>query len=142
MTRLSPSILCVCLAGVILLNTSASMAFDPKNILLKDPTGDDKGPGTYSYPTGAEYTKGSFDMTQIQLADKGADIEIKITITGKIADPWNSKSWGGNGFSLQLIQLYINSKKGGFLDSLPGINVKFPKGQAWDKVVFISPQPP
>ncbi len=141
MTRSLPSILVICLAGIILLDASAGLAFDPKNIVLKDPPGDDKGPGTYSYPTGSEYTKGSFDMTQIQITDKGSDIEIKVRIKGKIADPWNSKSWGGNGFSLQMIQLYINTKRGGFRGSLPGMNVKFPKGQAWDKVVFISPQP-
>jgi carbohydrate-binding DOMON domain-containing protein len=40
-----------------------------------------------------------------------------------------------------MIQVYINTKRGGFRGALPGINVKFPKGHAWDKVVFISPQP-
>jgi carbohydrate-binding DOMON domain-containing protein len=37
-------------------------AFDPKNIELKDPSGDDKGPGTYKYPTKSDYKRGSFDI--------------------------------------------------------------------------------
>ena len=122
------------------LATPAS-AFDPKNIVLKDPRGDDKGPGTYKYPTGPEYTKGSFDITELTIKDKGATLEFKVTVAAKIKDPWKSKSWGGNGFSLQMVQVYIDTKKGGSRSALPGLNVKFPKGQAPDKVVFISPQP-
>lgn len=118
-----------------------ALAFDPKNIVFKDPTGDDKGPGTYTYPTNVVYKRGSFDLTEVSITDKGDNLEFKVKVKAKIEDPWNSKSWGGNGFSVQMAQVYIDTKKGGFLDSLPGINVKFPKGKAWDKVVFISPQP-
>jgi len=117
------------------------LAFDPKNIELKDPSGDDKGPGSYTYPTQSAYKKGSFDLLGLTLKDKGSTIEIITRVGAKIEDPWNSKSWGGNGFSLQMVQLYINNKKGGMRNALPGINVKFAKGHAWDKVVFISPQP-
>lgn len=120
---------------------SLAFAFDPKNIVFKDPTGDDNGPGKYTYPTDPAYKPGSFDLTELSIEDKGATLEFRAKIRAKIEDPWNSRSWGGNGFSLQMVQVYIDLKKGGFLDSLPGINVKFPKGQAWDKVVFISPQP-
>ena len=119
----------------------SAAAFDPKDITFTDPTGDDKGPGKYAYPTDAPYKPGSFDLTGVRLQDKGANLEITISVRAKVEDPWGSKSWGGNGFSLQMVQLYIDTKKGGFLDGLPGLNIKFPKGHAWDKVVFISPQP-
>jgi len=125
----------------LLLVSSVALAFDPKDILFKDPTGDDKGPGKYTYPTDPSYKAGSFDMTAIHIVDKGGNLEITVSVKAKIEDPWRSKDWGGNGFSLQMVQLYLDTKKGGFLDALPGMNVKFPKGQAWDKVVFISPQP-
>ncbi len=110
-------------------------------IAMKDPTGDDKGPGKYTYPTKALYTRGSFDLTHLTITDKGKTVEFKVGINAKIADPWNSKSWGGNGFSLQMVQVYLDTKKGGFRGALRGMNVKFKKGQGWDKVVFISPQP-
>ena len=129
------------LSLLALLIPATSLAFDPKNIELKDPTGDDKGPGSYTYPTDPAYKKGSFDLTRLSIKDKGADLEFTATMNAAIEDPWNSKSWGGNGFSLQMIQVYIDSKKGGRIPALPGINVKFEKGHGWDKVVFISPQP-
>src|SRR5690606_1297444 len=31
-------------------------------VLLLDPSGDDNGPGTYTYPSNAVYEKGSFDL--------------------------------------------------------------------------------
>jgi carbohydrate-binding DOMON domain-containing protein len=129
-----------CFALVALIAGSAS-AEGPKKIELKDPAGDDKGPGSYTYPTDPSYKPGSFDLTSLVIEDKGDNLEITVTVRAKIEDPWNSRSWGGNGFSLQMVQLYIDNKKGGFLDGLPGLNIKFPKGQGWDKVVFISPQP-
>ena len=122
----------------LVLTTNLALA---KSIEFKDPSGDDKGPGKYTYPSNAEYTKGSFDLTSLTITDKGADVEFRIGLNAKVGDPWNSKSWGGNGFSLQMVQVYINNKKGGFRGALPGMNVKFVKGQGWDKVVFISPQP-
>lgn len=118
-----------------------TLAFDAKKIVLGDPAGDDKGPGIFKYPTKSDYAPGSFDLLELAITDQGSTLEFKAKVKAKVLDPWNSKSWGGNGFSLQMIQVYINTKKGGFLGTLPGINVKFPKGHGWDKLVFISPQP-
>lgn len=119
----------------------SSSAWAGQKITLKDPAGDDKGPGKYRYPTKSLYTKGSFDLLGLTIEDKGKTVEFIVHVNAKIGDPWNSKSWGGNGFSLQMIQVYLDTKKGGFRGALRGMNVKFKKGQAWDKVVFISPQP-
>ena len=33
------------------------------DVSFKDPTGDDNGPGSYTYPTDGVYKRGSFDMT-------------------------------------------------------------------------------
>lgn len=124
-----------------LLTCAAASAFAFPTITLKDPSGDDKGPGKYTYPSKSIYTQGSFDLLSLTITDKGSTVEFKVNVNAKIADPWNSKSWGGNGFSLQMVQVYIDSKAGGFRGALRGMNVKFKKGQGWDKVVFISPQP-
>lgn len=142
MTRLHPNPVALTLAALAL--PAVALAFNPKSIELADPSGDDKGPGSYTYPTkSSDYKPGSFDLLGLSIADKGASVEFVAKFKTRIEDPWNSKSWpgGGNGFSLQMIQVYINTKKGGFRDALPGINVKFEKGHAWDKLVFISPQP-
>ena len=128
------------LSALLTLVPATVLAFDPKNIVLKDPSGDDKGPGKYTYPTDPIYKKGSFDLLSLTIKDKGSTLEFTARVGARVEDPWNSKSWGGNGFSLQMIQVYIDNKKGGRLPALPGINVKFKKGHGWDKVVFISPQ--
>lgn len=118
-----------------------------KKVSLKDPAGDDFGPGSYTYPTNAVYTPKSFDLRGVEIVDKGKTIHFKIKLGTRIKDPWNSKSWpgGGNGFSLQFVQIYIDTdhKKGsGFTKALPGLGgVQFAADQAWDKVVLISPQP-
>ena len=58
------------------------------NLKLTDPTGDDNGPGTYTYPTAPEYKKGSFDLTSVEIKDAGANLEIEIGVNAQIEDPW------------------------------------------------------
>lgn len=127
--------------GCLILATSPALA---KGLQFKDPKGDDKGPGTYTYPTDAAYKKGSFDLTDVELTDKGKSVEIKVSLARKIEDPWDSKKWQGNGFSVQMVQIYIDQdhKAGsGHTAALPGMNASFAADEAWDKMVFISPQP-
>jgi len=112
-------------------------------VSLKDPTGDDNGPGSYVYPTDGVYKPGSFDITSFSAEDKGSDVIFKVSVRSKIEDPWDSKSWQGNGFSLQFPQIYIDmdhKDNSGFCDGLPGMNIRFKKDACWEKVVLISPQ--
>ena len=44
----------------------AMFANAAKKITLKDPKGDDKGPGTYTYPTDPVYAAGSFDCWNVR----------------------------------------------------------------------------
>ncbi len=116
-----------------------------KTLVFDDPKGDDNGPGTYVYPTDAAYAPGSFDLRKVEIEDKGDNIEIRVTLASRISDPWTSKDWDGNGFSLQFVQIYIDTdhKKGsGFTTVLPGLGgLQVAEDEAWDKVVLISPQP-
>ncbi len=135
----------IALAGLALFVTSLPSVAWGADLRFDDPKGDDFGPGTYTYPTDAAYKRGSFDLTSLEIRDKGSKVEFRATIAARVEDPWNSKSWPepGNGFSLQMIQVYIDMdhKPGsGFTDALPGINAKFADADAWDKVVIISPQ--
>lgn len=133
----------IAFAGLGLMLSSTVLA---GGIKLSDPTGDDKGPGTYVYPTDAAYTKGAFDMTGVALKKKGSKIEVTVSFAKPIKDPWDSQKWQpkGNGFSVQMVQVYLDTdhKKGsGFTKALPGMHAAFAADQAWDKVIIISPQP-
>ncbi len=126
--------------GVVML--IANVAFS-KALVFRDPVGDDFGPGTYLYPTDAVYKRGSFDLVKFEVRSKGSDVEFRATMRARIEDPWDSKSWGGNGFSLQMVQVYIDKdhKEGsGHRSALPGLNVDFVRASYWEKVVVMSPQ--
>lgn len=110
---------------------------------FKDPRGDDKGPGSYEYPSDAVYKPGSFDLQKVEIEADGDTVRFVVHFARKLEDPWNSKEWGGNGFSLQFVQIYLDKdgKAGsGSVDALPGLNARFPAAQAWDRVVLLSPQ--
>lgn len=110
-----------------------------------DPTGDDDGPGTYTYPTDAVYKPGSFDLTELQVVPKGDQVELRIGVKARIEDPWDSAAWGGNGFSVQMAFIHVDTdhaKGSGVLEGLPGTNVRFAEDEGWDRVVIVSPQGP
>lgn len=116
-----------------------------QEVELTDPSGDDKGPGSYTYPTDAVYKRGSFDLTKVKIVDKGSEIEVTVAINSKIEDPWGSRSWkpAGYGFSVQMAFLFIDTdhKAGsGHTEGVPGLNVQFAADNAWEKVFVISPQ--
>src|SRR5512134_401290 len=106
---------------------------------FKDPTGDDNGPGAYTYPTDGVYKTGSFDMTGFSLKARGKKADVEVSLNSTIEDPWKM----GNGFSVQMVFIFIDTdgKEGsGSTDGLPGLNVKFAPEYAWEKVIMISPQ--
>lgn len=112
-------------------------------VTIADPTGDDNGPGNYSYPTDAVYKPGSFDLTELKVVPTGDTVEFHVSVNTRIEDPWDSQAWGGNGFSIQMAFIHIDTdhKKGsGVQDALPGVHVRFSEDEAWDRTVIISPQ--
>ena len=120
-------------------------ADDPGAVTLPDPTGDDNGPGEYTYPTDAVYKPGAFDITELKVVPKGDQVEFHVSVRSRIEDPWDSQAWGGNGFSVQMVAIHVDTdhvKGSGVRDGLPGFNVRFAEDEAWDKVVIISPQGP
>jgi carbohydrate-binding DOMON domain-containing protein len=133
-------------ALVVAAAVSAPQLASAEDLVFEDPSGDDNGPGTYTYPTAAEYTRGSFDLRKLEIIDKGSKIELRVTLGARIEDPWDSKAWPepGNGFSLQMVQVYLDTVPGegkGHTAALPGINASFAAADAWDRVVVVSPQP-
>jgi carbohydrate-binding DOMON domain-containing protein len=112
-----------------------------QTVSFKDPAGDDNGPGTYSYPTDAVYTRGSFDLTGFTLKTNGAKTDVTVTVNGNLADPWSM----GGGFATQMVFIFIDKdhKAGsGYTKALSGLNFEFAPDSAWEKVILLSPQQP
>ena len=110
-----------------------------QEVTFKDPTGDDKGPGTYVYPTDKVYTAGSFDLTEFKMKVSGDKADFSVTVAAKLEDPWGM----GGGFATQMVFIFIqtDAKEGRFNKGLPGLNVAFGPEDGWNKCVILSPQP-
>jgi len=123
--------LAIGLAFLLTLGASASQA-----VTFNDPKGDDKGPGNYVYPTDSVYKPGSFDLTKLTVKKSGDQAEFAVDMNSSLEDPWGM----GNGFSVQMIFIFIKTGAGGHAEGLPGLNVQFAPGNEWNKVVILSPQ--
>ncbi len=99
---------------------------------MKDPVGDDYGPGTYTYPTHKAFLPGLFDLTNFRVSYDVEYVYFDATFC-EVTNPWNAPE----GFSHQLINIYIDTTKGaGRTDTLrKGAMVAFDKRYGWD--IFI-----
>lgn len=120
------------LAALALASGSAQAA----KVVIKDATGDDNGPGNYTYPTDAVYTSGSFDLKEFAIEAKGENADISVDIAGRLDDAWRM----GTGFSVQMVFVFIDNAPGGFTEAPAGLNVAFAEATAWDVCVILSPQ--
>jgi len=112
-----------------------------QTVSFSDPTGDDNGPGNYTYPTDGVYKPGSFDITNFTMKVSGDQANFAVTVNSKLEDPWGMRV----GFAVQMIFIFIDTdhKEGsGSTDGLPGLNIKFAPADAWDKCIILSPQAP
>ncbi len=123
--------------GTLLLALAGAASAD--GVKFTDPTGDDKGPGMYVYPTDAVYSQGSFDLVEFEVTG-GDNPSFNVTVNDRLADPWGM----GVGFATQMVFIFID-KDGeagkGHTNGLAGLNVKFAPDAGWEKVVILSPQP-
>ncbi len=89
---------------------------------LDDVTGDDAGPGNYTYPTGV--ADGSFDITGVTAYETTDDYQLKFDFAGPVENPWNLD----HGFSHQHLQCYLSNGKGlwGVDEARTGVGVTFP----------------
>lgn len=101
-----------------------------------DAEGDDYGAGYYYYPQNHIFqNKGNlFDIRSFTILESKEYYKFKFSFS-KLTDPWGAK----HGFSLPLIEFYIDNQAGGsnnlFYD---GANVKFKADFYWDKFLKIS----
>ncbi len=83
-----------------------------------DPAGDDKGPGTYVYPTNGAFNAGAFDLTGLDVFTDGGDVLFVARIAGEVRNPF-----GGDRISLQRFNVYLGGGTGPATPALPGSNM-------------------
>src|SRR5688572_18821564 len=122
----------------------SSPALAGETLTFIDPKGDDNAWGKATYPTGKDYSAGAFDIVKVEIKEDGADTVFEVEVREALTDPWSSKDWGGNGFSLQFVQIYLDTdgkKRSGEKKGVPGSGIEFHPDGYYEKVVLVSPQP-
>jgi alpha-amylase/alpha-mannosidase (GH57 family) len=103
---------------------------------VRDPSGDDHGPGSYTYPTDAVFDKGVFDIERFVVTANDANIVFLFRMAAPISNPWGS----GIGLSLQTFDIYIDRDPGagtGPRTLLEGRNASLPKGYGWEYAIWV-----
>ncbi|HEX4721377.1 MAG TPA: glucodextranase DOMON-like domain-containing protein [Pseudonocardiaceae bacterium] len=72
---------------------------------VTDPSGDDNGPGTYQYPTAADFVAGSFDITRFQVITLGSTVYLRTTLRTLVPT-------FGNVMGAQLLDIYLHTPTG------------------------------
>ena len=69
---------------------------------VTDPTGDDNGPGTYQYPTAADFVAGSFDLTRFQVVTLNDTVYLRTTLQNLVPT-------FGSTMGAQLLDIYVGT---------------------------------
>jgi len=99
---------------------------------IVDPTGDDHGPGTYTYPTDAIFSPGTYDLTTFSFSEDEANYIFGFTFAGKLNNEWGAP----NGMGIHTLDLYIDAIDGGNRKLLPGRNASLPEENGWDLALW------
>ena len=101
-----------------------------------DPTGDDHGPGAYTYPTDPVFQPGSFDLKRVTMAVVDKDLVFQVTLNSPIENTWGSPI----GLSIQTFDIYIDKDPGklsGERRLLEGRNAALPKEDGWEYALWV-----
>ncbi len=88
--------------GVMTVDRRTVTALGTRVGSLSDPAGDDKGPGSYTYPTDSAFNPGSLDLTGMDVYQDGDMVRFLTSTAGPINNPW-----GGAGMSTQRLNIYL-----------------------------------
>ncbi len=108
-------------------------------LAIKDPEGDEHGPGTYTYPKDNAFApfRGLFDLLGMRVLDGGATWTFVFTFK-EMTNPWGAPA----GFSHQLLNVYLDFKEGGRTDTFAkGAKVAFDPGHPWDLFLKVAGWP-
>lgn len=138
-------LICLCLLGPV-------PGGDPI-FSMADPRGDDSGSGVLHYPSGVDFEIGDLDLLEFSAERAKDGTWFVARFANKIRSPETRTSkLGGvplkeiarHGFYNLNIDIYIDTdgyEGSGRIDTLPGRNVRVAPTTAWDKGVFLTPNP-
>ncbi|HKI56077.1 MAG TPA: glucodextranase DOMON-like domain-containing protein [Trueperaceae bacterium] len=110
---------------------------------LQDPAGDAVGDGSLTPPTAPVYANTSdFDLQSVSILDD-PKLTVRVTL-GSLTNPGDLP----NGFSNPIVEVYLDTGRGGAHALLPGSTMSMPPKQGWnvalratgDQVYAVTPQ--
>ncbi|RKZ29973.1 hypothetical protein DRQ36_07060, partial [bacterium] len=114
---------------------------EPATILREwsDFTGDDYGPGTYTYPTDPVFVEGAFDILNVRIKDFTEVGQIEFEIEIGDLPPSEIVDWAPYypPMNLQKIDIYIDAHGGGSSQGLPNRCANFVPTDYWDWAISV-----
>ncbi|MEW6232192.1 MAG: glucodextranase DOMON-like domain-containing protein [Chloroflexota bacterium] len=104
-------------------------------VQVKDPKGDDRGPGSYTYPTDGVFKPSVFDIDEFIAGQEEKNLVFRFKLHGPIDNVWGSP----NGLSVQTLDVYIDQDHqvgSGSTLLLPGRNARLAPEDAWDFAIW------
>jgi glucoamylase len=99
---------------------------------VTDPDGDDNGPGTYAYPTSADFHAGAFDLQRFQVIVDGGNVLLRA----KVRD---LSPTFGSPIGAQLLDLYVHTPTGvtATAAAFPSRNYSIAADSAWSRRIEV-----
>ena len=97
-------------------------------LIVKDPEGDDHGPGSYVYPLDAVFGAGAYDILEFDVAEDDNNLTFRFTFAGPLNNDWGAP----NGMGIHTLDVYVDAADGGARKLLPGRNAALPEGSGWE----------
>ncbi len=103
---------------------------------MEDAAKDDRGPGTYKYPTDSIFDpkSGHFDLLRFTVSTEANQYFFDLKI-GKVTNPWGA----AEGFSHQIAEIYIaNGSENGRIETFKeGARVQFSPQYPWTSMIKV-----
>jgi hypothetical protein len=98
-----------------------------------DPTGDDHGPGTFQYPTAADFKAGAYDLQRFEVYDTGDTVTFRVRTRDLTAT-------FGSSLGAQLVDVYVRNPADGPTStsaSFPTRNYQIAADSAWNRLIEV-----
>jgi carbohydrate-binding DOMON domain-containing protein len=100
---------------------------------VDDPSGDDNGPGTYQYPTAADFKPGAYDLQRFEVYDTGNTVTFRVRTA-------NLSPTFGSPLGAQLVDVYVHNPADGPTStaaSFPQRNYAIAANSAWNRLIEV-----
>ncbi len=100
---------------------------------VDDPSGDDNGPGTFQYPTAADFKAGAYDLQRFEVYDTGDTVTFRVR-TADLTPTF------GSPLGAQLVDVYVRNPADGPTStaaSFPQRNYRIAADSAWNRLIEV-----